>query len=367
MKTRNLLTLTAIALAVAIGLSSCNSSTNLPDETLNPAEKVVKAQKKHDTAILLCTFGSTFKKPIETYDKVIADYEAAFPDADIYLSFTSRTCVNRVLKETGIDRYQPDLWLEALGNAGYKKVAVQSLHVIPGEEYLSLMNTDVKKNFMIKGFPQVKVLKSACLLDNQEDVDAVAEILYDYYKSVLASKKDVMLFMGHGNPDKNYNANGKYGDVEKAMNALTTNKNVIVGTVDHGPMLFFPEEGEANTECVYSKLLTYCAANDLKPSDVTVHMVPLMSIAGDHAHNDMWGIDEGDDYSKATPGADACWRLKVLKMGFKLDMKESHTGANGQSAILGLGDHAGIRKVWLNHMISQYNDAASWTTGQDYQ
>ena len=51
--------------------------------------------------------------------------------------------MNRVKAETGVDRYQPDLWLNAIGAAGYKRVAVQSLHVIPGEEYLSLMNTSL--------------------------------------------------------------------------------------------------------------------------------------------------------------------------------------------------------------------------------
>ena len=44
--------------------------------------------------------------------------------------------------------------------------------------------------------------------------------------------------MGHGNPDKNYNANTKYTETEEAMQALAANKNVFVGTVDYGDMLF---------------------------------------------------------------------------------------------------------------------------------
>ena len=90
--------------------TSCDDGDD--DNTANPAEEVVKASKKHDTAILLCTFGSTFKESIKTYDATLADFQNAFPDADIYLSFTSRTCVNRVEAETGIARYQPDLWLQ---------------------------------------------------------------------------------------------------------------------------------------------------------------------------------------------------------------------------------------------------------------
>lgn len=48
--------------------------------------------------------------------------------------------------------------------------------------------------------------------------------------------------MGHGNPDKNYNANTKYTETEEAMQALAANKNVFVGTVDYGDMLFWPEK-----------------------------------------------------------------------------------------------------------------------------
>ena len=223
------LLLAASLFASSAVFTSCDDGDD--DNTANPAEEVVKASKKHDTAILLCTFGSTFKESIKTYDATLADFQNAFPDADIYLSFTSRTCVNRVEAETGIARYQPDLWLQALGNAGYKKVAVQSLHIIPGEEYLSLMNTDVKKKFMIESFPSVQVVKSPCLVYDEDDVEAVAKVLYSHYSDKLADNKNILLLMGHGNPDKNYNANTKYTETEEAMQALAANKNVFVGTL----------------------------------------------------------------------------------------------------------------------------------------
>lgn len=297
----------------------------------------------------------------------MADFQNAFPDADIYLSFTSRTCVNRVEAETGIARYQPDLWLQALGNAGYKKVAVQSLHIIPGEEYLSLMNTDVKKKFMIESFPSVQVVKSPCLVYDEDDVEAVAKVLYSHYSDKLADNKNILLLMGHGNPDKNYNANTKYTETEEAMQALAANKNVFVGTVDYGDMLFWPEEGEPNEECVYSKLTKYCEDHNLKPEEITISLAPFMSIAGDHAHNDLWGIEEDDDFSAAAPNADACWRLKLLKMGFKIDTKESHNGSLENCKIIGLGDYDAVRQIWVNHLKALYNDAEAWETGEDYQ
>ena len=359
------LLLAASLFASSAVFTSCDDGDD--DNTANPAEEVVKTSKKHDTAILLCTFGSTFKESIKTYDATLADFQNAFPDADIYLSFTSRTCVNRVEAETGIARYQPDLWLQALGNAGYKKVAVQSLHIIPGEEYLSLMNTDVKKKFMIESFPSVQVVKSPCLVYDEEDVEAVAKVLYSHYSDKLADNKNILLLMGHGNPDKNYNANTKYTETEEAMQALAANKNVFVGTVDYGDMLFWPEEGEPNEECDYSKLTKYCEDHNLKPEEITISLAPFMSIAGDHAHNDLWGIEEGDDFSAAAPNADACWRLKLLKMGFKIDTEESHNGSLENCKIIGLGDYDAVRQIWVNHLKALYNDAEAWETGEDYQ
>lgn len=365
--------LAALLLASTMGFTSCSDDDDKNASQSNPAIEVVANSKKHDTAILLCTFGSTFKESIKTYDQILADYEAEFPDADIYLSFTSRTCVNRVYAETGIDRFPPDLWLKALGSANYKKVAVQSLHIIPGEEYLSLMNTDVKKEFMIKGFPSIQVAKSPCLVYDEDDVQAVSTALYDHYKDNLAEKTQLLLLMGHGNPDKNYNANSKYTEVEVAMQALAPNKNVFVGTVDYGDMLFWPLGSdekplpEANAESVYAKLTQYCEDNNLKPEEITIWLAPFMSIAGDHAHNDLWGIEEGDDYSNATPGADVCWRLKLMKMGFKISNAESHNGSVDKCKINGLGDYASIRKIWVNHLKAIYNNADEWQTGEDYQ
>ena len=200
-----------VAAVTCTGFSSCSDNDD-EESTVNPAVDVVSKTKQHDTAILLCTFGSTYNESLTVYDDIIEDFKSKFPNTDIYMSFTSRTCIGRVEASTGIARYELDQWLKAIGDAGYKRVAVQSLHVIPGEEYLSLMNTDVKKYFMIQWYPHIDVLKGANLLSSAEDTKDVAEILYKHYESKLAGKNNIVLLMGHGNPDENYNANTKYSD-----------------------------------------------------------------------------------------------------------------------------------------------------------
>ena len=49
-----------------------------------------------------------------------------------------------------------------------------------------------------------------------------------------------------------------------------------------------------------------------------------MSIAGDHAHNDLWGLEamsEDDDVSSVEINANEySWRERLEKLGFKVDI-----------------------------------------------
>lgn len=372
----------ALLTAGATGFISCSDDDN-EGHTDNPALEEVKAKKTKDTAVLLISFGSTYNEATHVYDQIVADFKSELgSQADVYLSFSSNTCIGRLEAQRGEAYYHLKDWLGAFAEAGYKRIAVQSLHVIPGEEYLDAMNGKVKKDFMIRDYPSIDVLCGANLLSTDEDTKEVARVLYNHYKEKLTDKKNIVLFMGHGNPDDNYNANQKYQDVMDAMNELAPNKNVIVGTVDYGPMLFWPlnEETEEflpapNPECVYSRLQQYLADNNLTAGEVTIYMAPFMSIAGDHAHNDMWGIEDGDGTTTAEPNEDAPWRFRLQGMGFKVSTEESHPESQADAdhgikegcGILALGDYPEIRKIWLKHLTSNWNNADAWQNGMDYQ
>ncbi len=326
--------LAAFALTFAV---SCSD-----DDEENVERTPVEINKTSDTAILLCTFGSTFEGPQTTYSKIISDFKAAHPGVDVYLSFTSRTCVSRVGAATGKYYSYPGQWLKAIGDAGYKTLGVQSLHVIPGEEYLNLMNYDVKKNFMTN-YPDVQVAKGGCLLVEDEDVQAVARVLYDEFCKAIVDAGEYICFTGHGNPDKEYNhANGRYSDLEAALQALDGGKKrIFVGTVDYGDMMFsyIREQLKANV-----------------PAGATLHLAPVMSVAGDHAHNDMAGdLEEGQTLDEVDPyendhEAEFSWKLKLRKLGYKVPDENCH--------MVGLGDYPGLRAAWLGHL--DMTDTESW-------
>jgi sirohydrochlorin cobaltochelatase len=388
MKKKNVMTLVAALLCSGLLMTACSDDDEVKGSTDNPVSKSVAAAKQHDTAILLCTFGSTFQESLKTYDAIEADFKAAFPDADVFLAFSSNTCVNRVVASTGVARFQPKYYLEAIAEAGYKRVAVQSLHVIPGEEYLDVMSQVVKKEFMIEKHPEMPVLRSPNLLSTQDDTDALAQALYNAYSTKLADARNIVLFMGHGNPEDSYRANDKYADSQVALQKLAANKNVFVGTVDYGDMLFWPYEEvdgeekaleEPNATCIYAQLKAYCQAqgwwddaNDrVKDGEtVTVYLAPFMTISGDHAHNDLWGMEDEEEFSvaDATPNnIETSWRLRLEHMGFTISQEESHSGNYTTCGIKGLGDYATIRQIWLNHLKSRFSKASSWETGESYQ
>lgn len=346
-----LINLFALAFILSAGVFTACSD----DDDNNDDRSAVKIDKKHDTALLLCSFGSTYAQPLATYDKIIADYEAAYPNTDIYLSFTSATIVTRVNAKEGNAYAQPDVWVKAIGNAGYKNVYVQSLHIIPGEEYLNLMNRDVKKTLMVS-FPDIKVAKSPCLLETEEDVDDVAQILYNYYKTRL-NNGEVVVLMGHGNPDSEYtHANTRYDQLEDALQALSGQKNIIVGTVDYGEKMFTQ---------VRDELKAFAAGKGKEYKDITVSLAPLMSIAGDHAQNDLLGgLEDGqtmDDVDPYEPDHEAeySWKLKLQKLGFTISTDGTNIEDNGFN-VIGLGDHKAIRGIWLSHMVEAVKNAESW-------
>lgn len=351
MKSKNSIKLLfALSLVMFMGFfTSCSDDEQVDDR--NP----VAIAKTSRTALLLCSFGSTYDQPQATYDQVIKDYKEAFPNVDIYMSFTSRTIVSRVYAEIGKAYSQPDLWLTAIGKAGYDTVYVQSLHIIPGEEYLSLMNTDVKKNFMVP-FPKVVVAKGACLLENESDVTDVANIVYDYYKTRLDAG-EVVVLMGHGNPDSEYtHANLRYLELETKLQELSGEKNIFIGTVDWGEQMFTH---------IREELAAYALRKNKAPKDITVSLSPLMSIAGDHAQNDLLGALDNEltvaniDPYESDHDASFSWKLKLEKLGYIIDPIGSTTNP-ATFNVVGLADIKAIRTIWINHMKKAIDEADSW-------
>jgi len=308
-----------------------------------------KAQSKKNVAVLLVAFGSTWNNAFLAFDKTKAAYESAFPEADVYISFSSDICINRASIGENVDDngnivkrdyYEPRYLLHAIGAAKYSKIYVQSLQVIPGEEFAAVV-ASVKK-FMNNGYignahlddeyleklalDEGIFLGMPLLSDPDVDVPAVAAELNKLYASEAA--QGVVAFMGHGNPDSydTFKANIRYTQLEQDLQKFSP--NYFVGTVD------MPDNYKQD-------VMSRMQAKGIKSGKISLHA--LMSIAGDHAHNDMAG--EGEDYwdDEDPESEENSWYEFFNHKGYTANVPLA--GKHPQ----GLLELPGVLQVWINH------------------
>ena len=354
-----MLTVVGSALFTACDSDDDNKSTQSNyDRYQQAVNQTVNNQKKNDKVILLVAFGSTWEQAYDTFDKVVEDYKASFSGWDVYLSFSSAICINQARAGENVepkDYYDPEHWLTAIGLAGYKQVVVQSLQVIPGEEYRRVRDSYVK-DFMnnrngdftdayMKSLDR-QVVVGTPLMAEESDAKTLAATLNNEADVKAAVAQGIVAFMGHGNPEgyDYYGGNVRYLQLENYLRDINT--NYYVGTVDM-------------EDTYVDNVLEHVAGGDfdIAVGDVTVSMsyaangakkaqlYPLMSIAGDHAHNDM-----------ADPDDDESWFSMFNAAGIETAAYETnYTEAcwkkykSGEEYIPGLAERSAVRKLWMNH------------------
>lgn len=271
------------------------------------------------SALLLVTFGSTYPGPHETFARIRAFFGDAYPEHDIFMAFTSGICMRRWYKKTGEQYYPADVWLEAIGRSGYEDVIIQSLHIIPGLEYSFIWDIYLPKFRAI--YPDIPVQVGEPLLESETDIKRVGDIIYEAFRERLDAGEGLIL-MGHGNHTDDFpEANAKYDKLNSYLQTL--DDKIVVGTVDYASMLY---------EDVERYLLEHL------PPPATLNFLPLMSVAGDHALNDMAG-----DWEDGAPLEEQSWLNRLREIGYVAD-KEEHCHFHG------LGDYDEICHIWLEHL-----------------
>ena len=365
MKQIKFLMLAMLAFVTSATFTACSSDDDDNKSTQSNYDKyqqavnqTVNSQKKSDKVILLVAFGSTWEQAYDTFDKVVDDYKANFSGWDVYLSFSSAICINNARAGENVapkDYYDPEHWLTAIGLAGYKQVVVQSLQVIPGEEYRRVRDSYVK-DFMnnrngdftdayMKSLDH-QVVVGTPLMAEESDAKTLATTLNNEADVKAAVAQGIVAFMGHGNPEgyDYYGGNVRYLQLEDYLRALNT--NYYVGTVDMD-------------ETYAEDVLNHIAGGtfDYQIGDVTktisypenaskkAQLFVLMSIAGDHAHNDM--ADDEDDES---------WYSMFNAAGIETAAYETNYSEacwkkykSGDEYIPGLAERSSVRKLWMNH------------------
>ncbi len=270
------------------------------------------AQAKHGEkkpmkkAILLVAFGTSIPEAQKAFDNIDKMARKAFPNTEIRWAFTSKI-IRRKLAKQGKVLDSPEIALAKLMEDGYTHVAVLSLHFIPGEEFHDLYTNAHLFGQMKGGFERILVARP--LLSSKEDFERVANAVM---KHLPKSRKpgEAVVLMGHGS--EKHPADALY----LAMYATLQKKDplIFLGTVEGHPTL--------------DDIIPELKAKKVKK----VYLMPFMSVAGDHARNDMAGSEPDS------------WKSILESKGFKCE-----------AVLTGMAEYPEIVEVWLDHLKAVWN------------
>ena len=370
MKKIKYLMMAAAAIVLGMSLNSCSSDddTSYNDTRFQQeVTDIVKQNKQNDNAILIVAFGSTWEQAYDTFAQVEKDFKAEFGPKgwDVYLGFSSAICINNAYGdgkegENGASRtfYDPEHWLNAIGLAGYKQIVVQSLQVIPGEEYRNVRDLFVKNFMNNRGQRFTKeymksldrnVVIGVPLMAEEEDVQALADVLHQEADIKAALSQGIVTFMGHGNPESKdyYGGNIRYVQLEKALRAKSN--NYYVGTVDMaetGPDDVLRNIIEGGVVSYHVGDVTE-TVNYQPNTNKKAQLFVLMSIAGDHAHNDMADADDDESWYSMFNAAEI--ETKAYETNFATPCWTNKEEIQKNGYIPGLAERKEVRKRWMKH------------------
>ncbi len=225
------------------------------------------SQTPKKVGILLVAFGSSAASAQVSFENIDKKVKAAYPGVPVRWAYTSHIIREKLAKQ-GKHLDSPAVALAKMQDENFTHVAVQSLHTIGGEEYHDLRRT-VGAFKTMGGFQ--KIIIGYPLMSTQADMERIVDAIL---KSIPNSRKksDAVVLMGHGT---HHPANAFYAAL--MFQLQLKDSNIFVGTV----------EGYPDAELIKGLMLQ----KKIKKA----YLMPFMSVAGDHAKNDMAG-EEPDSW-----------------------------------------------------------------------
>ena len=264
------------------------------------ASSMEQHKKAEKTGILLVSFGTSYENAQVAFDHIDAQVKKAFPGVEVRWAFTSNM-IRNILKKRGKMIDSPAEALAKMGADGFTKIAVQSLHIIPGDEFEDLQKTVDAFNRIPKNAE--KIILGTPLLYHHEDIEETCSAIM----SILPTERkpnEAMVFMGHGTE---HISNIYYPGVQYYL--WQKSPMIFLATVEGYPGL--------------NEIIAELKAKHVK----TLWLQAFMSVAGDHAQNDMAGTNPNS------------WESKLKAAGFTV-----------KPVIKGLAEYDVIDAIWINHL-----------------
>ena len=250
-------------------------------------------------AIVLAAFGTT-TAAFDTYNRFETKVRERFPGYEIRWAFTSRKVRHKVATARGQKLNDLPTTLKALKAAGFNRVAIQSLHIVPGEEW------DKKVVQVSREIPGLKIALGKPLLSSPQDQEQVLRTLAQIFPKDL--QHTAVVLMAHGSPSPEGTAT--YLAFSRLLRARYPHQNVFLGTVGGTP-------GRAEA---------FEAVKQANPASVV--LMPFMFVAGEHVAKDMLGDDPES------------WKSELLRQkAYRIEGIRK-----------GLGYQDGIIAIYLDHL-----------------
>jgi sirohydrochlorin cobaltochelatase len=198
---------------------------------------------------------------------------------------------------------------------GYQSAVIQSLQIVPGEEFHELAKLVQALNDAggKLGFEHVEI--GLPLLSGQEDCKRVSSVLPSVWKrdslngkpeeNSIDPEEEAVLLVGHGT---GHPADSLYSLMAQVLKRDHT--NVFLGTLEG-----FPGQLELVAEL-----------KGIGPGTKKVRLLPFLLVAGGHAEKDIAGDDT------------ASWKSTLTREGFKVETQ-----------LRGLGESHEIVSIFIEH------------------
>ncbi len=220
--------------------------------------------------ILVVSFGTSHTEPRHrTLTAIEAKLQASYPDLPVYSAWTSKMIIKKLSRTTGEKILTVTEALTLMAQDGITDVSIQPTHVINGIE-----NDQMKEDAqtLLHLFHSMRF--GTPLVSCTEDMRILIQTLADTYRHEI-KEDEALILMGHGSE---HHSNTVYAALDYMCKEMGY-PNMYVGTVESYPTL--------------TNVLEFLKERPVK----TIHLAPLMIVAGDHAVNDMAG-DQEDSWCK---------------------------------------------------------------------
>lgn len=241
------------------------------------------ANKEQKIGILLVAFGSSQESAQVSFENIDRKVKEAYPNIPVKWAYTSHI-IRKKLAGQGQHLDSPEVALAKLLDEGFTHVAVQSLHTIGGAEYHDLRKV-VGAYQTMGGFESI--ILGYPMLATQEDLERAVDAIFAVIPKER-TKEEAVVLMGHGT---HHPANAFYSAL--MFQIQLRDPNVYIGTVEGYPEL--------------DTILGLLDKNKVKKA----YLMPFMSVAGDHAKNDMAGNEDDSWKSILTKAGIQC--VPVMK------------------------------------------------------